>query len=207
LKHTKAWSDSWLQKLKDDLRIVKADVAVLVTEALPKGVQHFGLVSGIWVTSPQFAMALAVALRGQLIEVATTKLSAVGKNEKVEVLYQYRSGSEFRQRVEAIVESFVDMQKDLQTERRTAELRWSKREKQIHRVIANTAGMAIFKGSSVPPFNRSLLYLAKSQKKQPTMQHLHNPLNWPWRREATLTPTIFRFRLTGPPPISCVSIV
>lgn len=140
-KRTKVWSDSWIQKLKDDLRLVKGDVAVLVSEALPKGVENFALVNGIWVTSPSCALGLAMALRGQLIEVATTKLAAVGKNEKMEVLYHYLSGSEFRQRVEAIVESFVDMQKDLQAERRTAERQWSKREKQIHRVIANTAGM------------------------------------------------------------------
>ncbi len=140
-KHTKAWSDGWIQKLKDDLRLVKGDVAVLVTEVLPKGIENFGLVSGVWVTCQPCALGLAMALRGQLIEVSTTKLSAVGKNEKMEVLYRYLSGSEFRQRVEAIVESFVDMQKDLQTERRNTELRWSKREKQIQRVIANTAGM------------------------------------------------------------------
>ena len=141
LKNNKAWSDGWVQKLKDDLRLVKGDVAILVTEVLPKGVENFSLYNGIWVTNPQCALGLAIALRGQLIEVAMTKLSTVGKNEKMEVLYQYLSGSEFRQRVEAIVESFVDMQKDLQTERRATEQRWAKREKQIQRVIGNTAGM------------------------------------------------------------------
>lgn len=141
VKHTKAWSDSWYQKLKDDLRLVKGDVAVLVTGVLPKGVEHFAHVNGVWVTTPSCALGLATALRGQLIEVATTKLAAVGKNEKMEVLYQYLSGSEFRQRVEAIVEAFVDMEKDLRAERRAAERQWSKREKQIGRMMANTAGM------------------------------------------------------------------
>jgi hypothetical protein len=65
----------------------------------------------------------------------------MGKNEKMEILYKYLSGSEFKQRVEAIVESFVEMQEDLQEERRVAERRWSKREKQIQRVITNTSGM------------------------------------------------------------------
>jgi len=140
-KHTKTWSQSWIQKLKDNLRLAKGDVGVLVTDVLPKGVQNFATIDGVWVTTPLCALGLAMALRGQLIEVATTKLSAVGKNEKMEMLYRYLSGPEFKQRVEAIVESFVDMQKDLQTERRTAESRWSKREKQIQRVITNTAGM------------------------------------------------------------------
>ena len=140
LKHTKAWSDGWMQKLKDDLRLMKGNVAILVTEALPKGIENFGLVNGVWVTCHSCALGLAMAIRGQLIEVAVTKLSAIGKNEKMEVLYRYISGPEFRQKIEAIVESFVEMQKDLQTERRATEVRWSKREKQIQRVIANTTG-------------------------------------------------------------------
>lgn len=140
-KHTKAWTDSWIQKLKDDLRLVKGDIAILVTEVLPKDVKNFTQIQGVWVTNPQCALGLAVAVRGQLVEVAMTKLAAVGKNEKMEILYRYLSGSEFKQRVEAIVEGFVDMQQDLQAERRTTELRWSKREKQIQKVIANTAGM------------------------------------------------------------------
>ncbi len=123
LKYTKAWSDLWVQKLKDDLRRIKGDIAVLVTETLPKGVENFSPFNGIWVTSPKCAMGLAFALRGQLIEVAATKLSAVGKNEKMEVLYEYLSGSEFKQRVEAIMEPFVEMQKDLQAERLATERR------------------------------------------------------------------------------------
>lgn len=141
LKYTKAWSDPWVQKLKDDLRRIKGDIALLVTETLPKGVEHFSFFNGIWVTSPKCAMALAGVLRRLLIEVATTRLSAVGKNEKMEILYEYLSGSGFRQRVEAIVERFIEMQKDLQTERRDAERCFSKREKQLQCVIANTAGM------------------------------------------------------------------
>ncbi len=140
-KHTKAWSDGWVQKLKDDQRLVKGDIAILVSEVLPKGLKNFGQVNGIWITSPQCAQSLAFALRSQLVEIAITKLSAVGKNEKMELLYRYLSGSEFKQRVEAIVEAFVEMQTDIQEEKRVAERRWSKREKQILRVINNTSGM------------------------------------------------------------------
>jgi hypothetical protein len=141
LKHTKQWNDAWLPKLKDDQRQVKADIAVLVSETLPKGFKNFGRYEGIWVSSAQCTVSLAVALRAQLIEVAVTKMAAVGKNEKMEILYHYLSGSEFRQRVEAIVEAFVEMQKDLQEERRVAERRWARREKQIQKVISNTSGM------------------------------------------------------------------
>jgi hypothetical protein len=122
-KRTKAWSDAWIQKLKDDQRAVKADIAVLLSEALPKDCTNFGMYDGVWIATPQLAISLAIALRAQLIEVAMAKLAAVGKNEKMEILYQYISGSEFRQRVEAIVEAFVAMQEDLQEERRIAERR------------------------------------------------------------------------------------
>jgi hypothetical protein len=140
-KRTKSWSDSWLQKLKDDQRVLKAEIAILVSDALPRDCENFKHVSGVWITNSQCALSLAFALRLQLIEVEMTKLAAVGKNEKMEILYRYLSGSEFRQRVEAIVEAFVEMQDELQEERRIAERRWAKREKQIQRVIANTSGM------------------------------------------------------------------
>ena len=140
-KRTKAWSDAWLQKLKEDQRRAKADIAILVSEVLPKDCKHFQEINGIWVSNPQCAVNLAAALRLVITQVAHAKLAAIGKNEKMEVLYHYLSGAEFRQRIEAIVEAFVEMQDELQEERRAAERRWAKREKQIQRVISNTSGM------------------------------------------------------------------
>jgi hypothetical protein len=140
-KRTKTWSDGWLPKLKDDQRSIKAEIAVLVSDTLPKDCTGFGQYEGIWVSDSRSAISLAVALRAQLVEVAMTKLAAVGKNEKMEFLYRYLSGAEFKQRVEAIVEAFVDMQRDLQDERRVMERRWARREKQIQKVISNTSGM------------------------------------------------------------------
>jgi hypothetical protein len=140
-KRTKAWSDGWIQKIKDDQRQAKADIAIMVSDALPKDCNHFKQISGIWVTHPRCAIHLASALRLLLIEVASAKRAAVGKNEKMEILYAYLSGIEFRQKVDAIVEAFVTMQEDLQEERRSTERRWAKREKTIQRVITNTSGM------------------------------------------------------------------
>lgn len=140
-KRTKNWSDGWVQKLKDDQRTLKAELAVIVSEALPKDCRHFSQINGVWVANPQCALSLATALRIQLIQVAVTKLAGVGKNEKMELLYSYLSGAEFRQRVETIVEAFGEMQKDLAEERKVAERRWAKREKQLLRVIGSTSGM------------------------------------------------------------------
>ncbi len=140
-KRTKAWSDGWIQKLKDDQRVEKAEIAVIVTTALPKDVEHIGIVQGVWVTDFPSAIGLATALRVGLIQVAYTKNSLAGKNDKMELMYSYLSGPEFRQRVEAVIESFTAMQKDLDAERRSMEKQWAKRETQIRRVIQNTAGM------------------------------------------------------------------
>jgi hypothetical protein len=140
-KRTKAWSDGWVQKLKDNQRALKAEIAVIVSEALPRDCRLFTQISGIWITSPHCAINLALALRHQLAEVALARVAADGKQGKLEVLYDYLTGAEFKQRVEVIVETFTEMQADLQDERRTAERRWAKREKQLHRVVGSTAGM------------------------------------------------------------------
>lgn len=140
-KHTKAWNDGWLSKLKDDQREVKAEIAVLVTETLPKGVESFGHIEGVWVTSSLLSIALASVLRTSLIELAQYKVSVVGKSEKMEVLYNYLSGPEFRQRIEAIVESFKSMKEDLDQEKRAMIKTWAKREKQIEKIVNNTVGM------------------------------------------------------------------
>ncbi len=140
-KRTKAWSDGWISKLKDDQREIKAEIAVIVSETLPKEVNYFTQMEGVWVSNFSLAGSLAEALRTGLIQVSQTKLSAVGKNEKMEVLYNYLSGPEFKQRVEAIVEAFKSMKEDLDEEKRAMTKRWAKREKQIERVITNTASM------------------------------------------------------------------
>ncbi|MBE7446830.1 MAG: DUF2130 domain-containing protein [Planctomycetia bacterium] len=141
LKHTKAWNEGWLSKLKNDQREVKAEIAVLVTETLPRGVESFGHMEGVWVTSSALSIALASVLRTSLIELAQHKFSIVGKSEKMEVLYNYLSGTEFRQKIEAIVESFKSMKEDLDQEKRAMIKMWAKREKQIEKIVNNTVGM------------------------------------------------------------------
>lgn len=141
LKRTKAWNDEWISKLKDDQREIKAEAAVLVSETLPKGLTSFGLVDGVWVTSIAIAPNLAEALRVGLIQVAHSRLSEVGKNEKMEAIYNYLSGSEFRQKIEAIAESFRTMKEDLDREKNAMIKLWAKREKQIEKVVTNTLRM------------------------------------------------------------------
>lgn len=140
-KTAKSWSDTWLAKAKDDQRRRKAACAVVVSVNLPGGVQHFGNMEGVWVCSPTLAVGVATALRAQIIQMASVRLAADGKDSKMEDLYRYLTGAEFRQRVEAMVESFVEMKEDLDRERRSLESSWARREKQISRAVQSLAGM------------------------------------------------------------------
>jgi hypothetical protein len=140
-KRTKNWSDSWLPKLRDDQRAAKAQIAILISIELPKEVTTFRHIDGIWVTSSGCAINLASALRAGLIEVAAAKRSLDGRHDKMEVLYSYLSGQEFRHRVEGIVEAFATLRDDLEAEKRATQRMWAKREKQLERATTQTTGM------------------------------------------------------------------
>ncbi|MGQ0556165.1 MAG: DUF2130 domain-containing protein [Nitrospiraceae bacterium] len=140
-KRTKNWSDGWLVKLRDDQRTAKADIAIIVSQILPKGVEAFDLVDGIWVTNTKSVVSVAVALRHSLIEVASARQALEGQQTKTEMVYQYLTGPRFRHRVEAIVEAFSSMQEDLDREKKAITKQWAKREEQIERVMGSTVGM------------------------------------------------------------------
>ena len=140
-KRTKNWSDGWLVKLRDDQRAAKAEIAVIVTQVLPKGVESFDLIEGVWVTHSRSMLSVAVALRHSLIEVASARQALEGQQTKTEMVYQYLTGPRFRHRVQAIVEAFSSMQEDLDKEKKAITKQWAKREEQIERVMGATVGM------------------------------------------------------------------
>ena len=140
-KRTKNWSDGWLTKLRDDQRAAKAELAVIVSQTLPKGMESFDMIDGVWVTHPRAALPIAVTLRHTLIELATARQASEGQQTKMEMVYQYLTGPRFRQRVEAIVEAFSSMQDDLHKEKKAINKQWAKREEQINRVMQATVGM------------------------------------------------------------------
>jgi hypothetical protein len=140
-KNAKNWSDGWIAKLKGDQRALRADVAVLVTAALPKGCTRFTTIDAVIVTDFACAGALAAVLRGHLQQVAQARHAAANKEEQLELLYRYLSGVEFRQRVEAVVAAFKTMREDLDQERRASERAWARRSKQIDAVTFNVSGM------------------------------------------------------------------
>ncbi len=140
-KRTKNWSDGWLVKLREDQRQAKAELAVMVSQALPKEVESFDLVEGVWVVHPKVALPVAMVLRQSLMEVASARQATEGQQTKMEMVYEYLMGPRFRQRVQAIVEAFSTMQEDLEKERKAIMKQWAKREEQIGRVMQATVGM------------------------------------------------------------------
>jgi hypothetical protein len=141
LKNTRRWQPLWLDKLKADQRALGANLAVIVSTALPDGVAEFGRLDGVWVAGLRAWPALATALRDQLLAVAFAHAAAEGKQEKMELLYRYLSGDQFKSRIMATVEAFAALQAGLNRERIAMERIWKEREKQIARVLANTAGL------------------------------------------------------------------
>lgn len=141
LKRTKNWSDGWLSKLRNDQRAANADIALIVSNALPKGLERFDLIEGVWVTEIRCAIPVAIALRLSLIDVSGARQASEGQQTKMALVYQYLTGPRFRHRIMAIAEKFSDMQADLAREKKTMTRWWAKREAQITGVIESTEGM------------------------------------------------------------------
>jgi hypothetical protein len=140
-KRTKNWSDGWLAKLREDQRAAKAEVSLLISQTLPKGLESFDHIDGVWIAHPKVAVPVAMMLRQTLIEVNTARQVTEGQQTKTEMIYQYLTGPRFRQRVEAIVEAFTSMKTDLDAEKKVFTKQWAKREEQIDRVMQGTVGM------------------------------------------------------------------
>ncbi|HNF42887.1 MAG TPA: DUF2130 domain-containing protein [Ferruginibacter sp.] len=140
-KRTKAWSNNWIDKLKSDKRNTGADMAILVTQAFPKDMDRFGEKDGIWVCGFNEVSGLAHALRSGIIKIYEAQRAQEGKGDKMQMLYDYLTGNEFRGQVEAIVEGFMAMKNSISRERVQMEKMWKEREKQLEKVLLSTSGM------------------------------------------------------------------
>ncbi len=142
IKNTKHWTDSWISKLKDDLRNAKAKVAVIVTDTMPKHItQDIGHIDGIWVCRPHLAVVLGTLLRNGLIEVARQRDLQEDISGKAAMLYQFVISSEFAQQVEAMIETYQEMKAQIGKERVAYEKLWKQREAQTQRLLFGTANI------------------------------------------------------------------
>lgn len=137
-KRTKAFSNDWIDKLKHDMRNTQADLAVIVTETMPKDMDRFGMREGVWICSFAEAKSLAFVLRDSLIKIYAAQASQENKGDKMSMLYAYLTGVEFKQQIEAIVEGFTELQDGIQREKNAMAKIWKEREKQLEKVLLNT---------------------------------------------------------------------
>jgi len=136
-KRTKAFQPSWIEKLKLDMQNRQVNIGVLITESLPKEINRIGQIEGIWICRFQDVNSLVVVLRESLIQISRALMVHQNKGDKMNLLYSYLTGPEFRMQIESMVEGFVQMKADLERERRAMEGLWKKREKQIEKVLFN----------------------------------------------------------------------
>jgi hypothetical protein len=140
-KRTKNFGGDWAAKLKEDMRLTQADIGVIVTEVLPNEMTRFGQYEGVWVCTFGEFKALAALFRDSLFRIGEVRTAQENKGDKMQLLYAYLTSTEFRQKMEAIVEAFQQMQDDLNKEKAQAMSHWARREKQIFKVMENTVSL------------------------------------------------------------------
>ena len=139
-KRTKIWKDEFIVKLKEDLRSENANIPIIVTTVMPKESKNeIDNIGGVWICTYPFAMTLAELVRQRLVEVAREKFIIKNQGTKAEELYSYIMGHEFRQQIEALVETYMTMKSELDKEQRAFETIWKRREAQIEKMIKSTA--------------------------------------------------------------------
>ena len=140
-KRTKAWSYGWIDKLKADMRNSGSDVAILVTQVFPKDMEKFGEKDGVWICTFNEVSSVAQLLRNGIIKIYEAQKSQENKGDKMQLLYNYLTGIEFRGQMESIVEGFMAMKQSIMKERIQMEKLWKEREKQLEKVLLSTSGL------------------------------------------------------------------
>lgn len=140
-KRTQNFGGDWIDKLKDDQRNIGADIAVLVTQTMPKDMERFGEKDGVWVCNFLEMKALVFALRKILIQTQTVKSSQENRADKMAVMYSYLTSNQFKQQIEAIVDGFKTLKDDLDREKRAFQKIWKEREATIEKVLGSTIDM------------------------------------------------------------------
>ena len=138
-KRTTSFANDWIEKLKADMRNLGAEIAVIVTKAMPKDMDCFGIKDGVWICSFGEVKALASVLRDGVIRVYGAAKTNENKGDKMHLLYNYLTSSEFAEQWKAIREGFMSMKLSIQKERDTMERLWKAREKQLEKVLLNAA--------------------------------------------------------------------
>ena len=154
-KRTKAWTEDWVKKLKEDMGRDKAHIGAIITEVLPREFKKpIGEKSGIWITTTNFVEPLAMLLRKILYDVAKEKSVSLNKQSKAEEIYDFVTSNEFIQQVDRMMGTYMEMQDQISKERAIAERQWKMREMQVNKLITGVSGiygsMQGIAGSALP---------------------------------------------------------
>ncbi len=142
IKRTKNWTDSWIPKLKQDLRNAKADVPVIISEVLPKQVEgDMAQLDGVWIVKPKLAIMLATLLRQGMLDVGRQKALSKNQGDTASALYSFITSREFAQQIESMVETYQEMRLQVSKERMAYEKLWAQREKQADKLLSGTANI------------------------------------------------------------------
>ena len=142
-KNAKTYQAGWLGKLKDELAIEKAQIGVIVFNPTDGGGDDFKqLADNVWLVKPRYTIMLATFLREVCVKVAIANRNVEGKDVKIEMIYNYLTGGEFSNRIRYIIESYDEMAKQLDTEKKQAQKRWATQEKILQKVTSSLYGMS-----------------------------------------------------------------
>jgi hypothetical protein len=141
-KRTKQWSDGWISKLKQDLLSDKSHIPAIISEILPEEAKSgIGFKEGVWIANPKFILPLALLLRSRLLDVAKQKKISENRDSKSEMLYGYVTSVDFQHQMESMIETYLSMNDQIQTERRAYERMWKQREQSIQKLITSVSGV------------------------------------------------------------------
>lgn len=140
-KRAQTWGGDWTTKAKQDAAEAKAEVILIVSEALPKGIKDFGFQDGVWCVAPSHAVMLGLAIRQGVISTADARQGALGRETKKDRLYDYMIGPEFRATIEGVALPFQELYDELAAEKRSTQTRWKRQEKRLERVLTNIASL------------------------------------------------------------------
>ncbi|RFZ82017.1 DUF2130 domain-containing protein [Mucilaginibacter terrenus] len=165
-KRTTAFGGDWIDKLKKDMRAMNVDVAVIVTQCYPKGMECFGERDGVWICSFDEVKAVSYILRDGVVKLANMAKAQHNKGDKMHLLYDYLTSSEFSEQWKAIREGYMGMRLSIQKERDAMEKMWKAREKQLEKVLLNAAHI---KGSIEGIAGSDMIHLSLGDEEDPLL--------------------------------------
>ncbi|HUD04534.1 MAG TPA: DUF2130 domain-containing protein, partial [Patescibacteria group bacterium] len=137
-KRTKAWSNGWIAKLKDDAGKISASESIIVSQVMPEGSASFDRKDGIWITTYEHAIGICRYVRFLITTVSSIKSSTSQTDEDWGQIRDYMLSDSFKHRMQAHFDGVKALRDGLDAEKRATLLRWKKQESQIEKLDTNT---------------------------------------------------------------------